>query len=105
MEGSGFWGFGLYGDLHHLAANLAKAVGPGRIADACFEIEQLIDAQGSRCPIIAGGHVGDRMAAARGLSIYFPVHRDPSVHYQDLDFAKRVCWAEFLKAFLGERKA
>jgi hypothetical protein len=26
---------GLYLDRHHLAKNLAKAVGPGRIADAC----------------------------------------------------------------------
>jgi hypothetical protein len=92
---------GLYVDLHHLAGNLAKTAGQGGVADACFEIQQVIDGQESRSPVIAEGHVGQRMRAARGLSIYFPTHWNPSVRYRELDFAKRTVWAEFLEAHLG----
>ena len=79
---------GLYVDLHHLAGNIANAVGSGPIADACLGIQRVIDAQGAPSPIIAAAHVGARMAPACGLSIYFPAHRDPTVHYRDLEFAK-----------------
>ncbi len=78
---------GLYLDLHHLAGNLAKAVGPGPIADACMQIRRVIGGEGAPSPIIAEAYVGARMAPARGLSIYFPAHRDPTVHYRDLEFA------------------
>jgi len=99
---------GLYVDIHHLAGNLAKAAGPGPMADACFELQRVIDSPGPRGPIIAAGHVGPRMTRARGLSIYFPAYRDPSIHYRELDFAKRTAWGEFLEAHLdtdrgGER--
>ena len=91
---------GLYVDLHHLAGNLAKTAGPGPVADACIEIQQLTDGQRNRGPIIAAGHVGPRMTPARGLSICFPAYRDPSIHYRELDFAKRTAWGEFLEAYL-----
>jgi hypothetical protein len=96
---------GLYVDLHHLAGNLAKAAGPGPVADACVEIQELTDAPGTRGPIIAAGHVGPRMTPARGLSIYFPAHRDPSIHYRELDFSKRTAWGEFLEAYLRPDRA
>ena len=92
----------LYVDLHHLAGNLAQAAGSGRVADSCRDIQRVIDGQQARSPIIAERHVGQRMAPARGLSIYFPAYRDSPVHYQELDFARRTCWAEFLDAYLGD---
>ena len=92
---------GLYLDLHHLAGNLAKAVGPGPIADACMQIRRVIGGEGAPSPIIAEAYVGARMAPARGLSIYFPAHREPTVHYRDLEFAKRTRWADFLDALVG----
>jgi hypothetical protein len=91
---------GLYVDLHHLAGNLAKAAGPGAVADACVEIQRVTEGQGTRGPVIAAGHVGPRMTPARGLSIYFPTYRDPSIHYRELDFAKRTAWADFLEGYL-----
>ncbi len=95
---------GLYVDLHHLAGNIANAVGSGPIADACVGIQRVIDAQGAPSPIIAAAHVGARLAPARGLSIYFPAHRDPTVHYRDLEFAKQTRWADFLEAYLGDAR-
>jgi hypothetical protein len=62
---------GLYLDLHHLAGNLARAVGPGPIADACIQIRRVLGGEGAASPIIAEAYVGARMAPARGLSIYF----------------------------------
>jgi hypothetical protein len=91
---------GLYVDLHHLAGNLARTAGPGPVADACVEIRRVIEGQGTRGPIIAAGHVRSRMTPARGLSIYFPAYRDPSIHYRELDLAKRTAWGEFLEAYL-----
>jgi hypothetical protein len=96
---------GLYVDLHHLAANLAKAAGPGPVADACVETQRVMEGQGTRGPVITAGHVGPRMTPARGLSIYFPAYRDPSIHYWELDFAKRTAWGEFLEAYLGTDRA
>ena len=93
---------GLYVDLHDLAGHLAHAAGPGRVADACRNIRLLLDGHQARSPIIAEGHVGEGMASARGLSIYFPAFRDPAAHYRDLDFAQRTAWAEFLDAYLGK---
>jgi cysteine peptidase C11 family protein len=96
---------GLYVDLHHLAGNLATTAGPGPVADACVEIQRVIEGQGTRGPIIAAGHVGSRMTPARGLSIYFPAYRDPSIHYRELDFARRIGWGEFLNAYMRTDRA
>jgi hypothetical protein len=49
---------GLYLDLHHLAGNLAKAVGPGPIADACTQIRRVLGGEGAPSPIIAETYVG-----------------------------------------------
>jgi hypothetical protein len=92
---------GLYVDLHHLAGNLATTSGPGRIADTCFEIQQVIDGVGVRSPIIAEGHVGIRLAPARGMSIYFPSDRPVSDHYSKLDFALRTKWGELVASIWG----
>ena len=62
----------------------------------------MIGREGAPTPIIAEAYAGSRMAPARGLSIYFPAHREPTVHYRDLEFAKRTRWADFLDAFVGK---
>jgi hypothetical protein len=64
-------------------------------------VQRLIDGEGAASPIIAQGHVGQDLAAARGLSIYFPLVLDRSVFYRELDFASATRWADFLEAFLN----
>jgi hypothetical protein len=91
---------GLYVDLRHLTANLATATGTGPIANACRDVQRLIDGEETRSPIIGQGHVGASMAPARGLSIYFPLLLDRSAFYRELDFASATRWADFLDAFL-----
>jgi hypothetical protein len=91
---------GLYVDLYHLAGNLARATGPGPVADACAEIRRVMEPLGTRGPIIAARHVGPRMTPARGLSICFPAYRNLAIHYRELDFARRTAWGEFLEAYL-----
>ena len=75
--------------------------GKGRIAEACRDVQRIIDGHGARSPIIGQGHVGAAMAPARGLSIYFPLYLDRSAFYRELDFARATAWADFLEAFLG----
>lgn len=36
------------------------------------------------------------------LSIYFPPFRDPSAFCEELDFARRSRWADFLGAYLSQ---
>jgi hypothetical protein len=96
---------GLYVDLHDLAGHLAIATGDGRVADACKDVQRLIDGQGVKSPILAAGHVGAPMARARGLSIYFPLFGDPGAHYEALDFAQRTAWGQLVAAFLGHGRA
>jgi len=96
---------GLYVDLHHLAANLATATGKGRIAEACRDVQRIIDGDEVRSPVIARAHVGASMAPARGLSIYFPLFLDRSAFYREMDFARTTRWADFLEAFLGKGRS
>ncbi len=90
----------LYADLHHFAVNLATATTRRDVRNAALEVQRAIEAEGG--PIIAERHGGRRMAPARGLSIYFPPFRDPSVFYRELDFARATRWADFLDAYLGK---
>ena len=92
---------GLYVDLHHLAANLATTAGNSLIADACRDVQRIIDGDEVRSPIIAQAHVGASMAPARGLSISFPLFFDRSAFYRELDFARATRWADVLDAYLG----
>jgi hypothetical protein len=92
-----------YVDLHHLVSNLSRSANRREIRQACRAVQDVI--AGDRSPIIAEAHTGPGMQAARGLSIYFPPSRDPSVYYRELDFARRTRWADFLDVFLGERRS
>jgi hypothetical protein len=96
---------GLYVDLRHLAANLATATGTGRIADACRDVQRIIDGEEAHSPIIGQGRVGASMAPARGLSIYFPPFVDRSAFYRELDFASATRWADFLEAHLSKGRS
>jgi hypothetical protein len=89
-------------DLHHLAGNVASATGHGRIADACRDVQRMIDGDETRSPIIAEGHAGASMAPARGISIYFPLLLDRSAFYRELDFASATHWADLLEACVGK---
>jgi hypothetical protein len=90
----------LYVDLHHFAANLARTTSRSDVKRACVEIQGAIEARPG--PIIAARHCGPNLAAATGLSIYFPPLREPSIFYRELDFASRTRWADFLDAYLGK---
>ncbi len=90
----------LYVDLHHFAVNLAGTTSRRDVRNAALDVRRAIEAGGG--PIIAEAHGGARMRRARGLSIYFPPFRDPSVFYRELDFANRTRWAEFLEAYLTD---
>ncbi len=93
----------LYADLHHLAVNLAAATSWRDVRHAAIEVQRAIEAEDG--PIIAERHGGRRMTPARGLSIYFPPFRDPSVFYRELDFARATRWADFLDAYLSKGRA
>jgi hypothetical protein len=92
-----------YVDLHYLVANLARSANLRAIRQTCLEVQGLTAA--GRSPVIAEAHTGAGIPAARGLSIYFPPRRDPSVYYRELDFARRTRWADFLDVFLGEQRS
>ena len=89
-------------DLHHFASELARATDRRAIRQGCEAVRAAIEGKGAVSPLIAEAHTGPRMGPARGLSIYFPAFRNPSVYYRDLDFARRTRWADFLEAYLGE---
>lgn len=91
-----------YVDLHHFAGNLAAATDQRDLRQACRDVQAAIEGKGARSPLLAEGHAGARMRNVRGLSIYFPPFRDPSVFYRELDFARRTRWADFLEAYLGD---
>ena len=92
-----------YVDLHYLVANLARSANLRAIRQACHEVQALT--AGERSRIIAEAHTGLGIPAARGLSIYFPPRRNPSVYYHELDFARRTRWADFLDVFLGAQRS
>jgi hypothetical protein len=92
----------LYVDLYHFAVNLAAATTRRDVRKAAIEVQRAIEAEGGA--VVAERHGGRRMAPARGLSIYFPPFRDPSVFYRELDFAQKTRWADFLDAYLGAPK-
>jgi hypothetical protein len=58
---------GAYVDLHNLADNLRAASTDQAVRGPCLAIQRALTAAGG--PIIAAGHVGARLRAARGLSI------------------------------------
>jgi hypothetical protein len=94
---------GLYVDLHHFAGNLGRASSLHDVRRACVEIQGALEVEAG--PIVAERHGGPGMTRARGLSIYFPPFRDPSVFYRELDFARATRWADFLDAYLGKGRA
>ena len=92
----------LYVDLHHLATNLGVAVDRANVREACRDVRHALEARPG--PILAAAHVGRRLSPTRGLSIYFPPFRDPSIFYRELAFAQQTRWVDFLDAYLGKAR-
>ena len=89
-----------YVDLHHFASNLAQGSDLAAVRHACLDVMAIVTGRKAKSPVITESHAGPRMGAARGLSIYFPPSGDPWAFYQELDFAQRTRWADFLEAYL-----
>jgi hypothetical protein len=89
-----------YIDLHQFATILQQGYAQGDIPLACQAVSAAIVSTGAASPIVAEGHLGPRMEKVKGISIYFPPFRNPSVYYDDLDFAKDTQWGTFLKEYL-----
>jgi hypothetical protein len=50
--------------------------------------------------VLAEGHLGDKVEAAQGISVYFPAPTDPvSKYYKELTFAKKHKWDELLRGY------
>jgi hypothetical protein len=94
-----------YVDLHDLVAHLARVGNIRSVRQACRAVQEVVGRRGPGHPVLAEAHVGTGVGHARGLSVYFPPFRDPSVYYRELDFARRTRWADFLEAYLGEDRA
>jgi hypothetical protein len=92
-----------YVDLDHLVSILTRSANFREVRQACRAVQEVI--AGERSPIIAEAHTGAGMSRARGLSLYFPPRRNPSVSYRELDFARRTRWADFLDALLGKQRS
>ena len=56
----------MYVDLHHFAGNLAAATDVRAIKQACVDVQRAIEGKGAKSRIIAEGHIGQRLQAARG---------------------------------------
>jgi cysteine peptidase C11 family protein len=51
--------------------------------------------------VIKNGHLGVKVANAKGVAIYFPQDEISPLYTKHLDFAKKNSWTKFLKAFLS----
>jgi len=89
-----------YIDLHNFASFLKGGV-KGKIQKACQYVIDSIEGRVKKAtPIVAEGHLGPRMERVKGISIYFPPFRNPSVYYKELDFANTTKWGDFLEKYL-----
>jgi hypothetical protein len=93
-----------YVDLHNLASGLAQNASAAAIQKACHDVTNAIEGKGARTPIVAERHLGPGMQKVRGISIYFPPFKNPSVFYKELDFANKTKWGDFLSAYLGAKR-
>lgn len=88
----------MYVDIHDFARNLAEASDDKEVRSACEGVARAIAGNGAVTPIFAEEHKGSTMSRVKGLSIYMPSSWNPSVYYEDLDFAKATRWGKFLNA-------
>lgn len=92
-----------YVDLHNFASALAQNTTARDVQRACQAVVNAIEGKGVQTPILAEKHLGPRMERVRGISIYFPPFKNPSVFYKELDFANDTRWGDFLSAYLAEQ--
>jgi hypothetical protein len=84
-------------DLGSLCAGLQGAQTSDAIKQAAEGVAQALSPNGY---ILAEGHLGDKVEAATGISVYFPAPTDPvSKYYKDLAFAKQHKWDELLSGY------
>ncbi|MBI3989502.1 MAG: hypothetical protein HY347_07780 [candidate division NC10 bacterium] len=91
-----------YVDLHHFASALAQNTTSQEVQKACREVANAIEGKGAQTPLVAEKHLGPGMQKVKGISIYFPPFKNPSVFYKELDFANDIKWGDFLSAYLEE---
>ena len=84
-------------DLGSLCAGLAKGQVPDAVKQAAEGVSEALKPNGY---VLAEGHLGDKVDAATGISVYFPAPTDPvSKYYKDLAFAKQHKWDELLRGY------
>lgn len=81
-----------------MGAEWLRVAPSARVRRDCGDVMRAIE--GPASPIIAAAHTGGRLAATRGLSIYFPPFWDSDAGYAELDFARRTRWGAFLETHL-----
>ena len=91
-----------YVDLYDLCGLIAANCQSTKVGAACAKVQQAIAKGGY---VVANGSKGRGVADSHGVSIYFPdratsVSAPISPLYANLDFAKRLEWADFLRAWL-----
>src|SRR3972149_1682301 len=92
----------LVDSIDNLASFLKGGV-KGKIQKACQYVIDAIEGRAKKVtPLVAEGHLGPRMERVKGISIYFPPFRNPSVYYKELDFANTTKWGDFLEKYLSD---
>jgi len=90
---------GNYIDLGHFCGLLSSEFKGTDIDDLATKVVETV-----KSSVIESGQLGDRLAKATGISIYFPFNSPPNSYYKDLDFAKACVWLDLLEKIHDERK-
>jgi hypothetical protein len=95
-----------YVDLYDLCGLIAANCPSKKVRSACAKVQQAVTKGGY---VVANGSKGPAVANSHGVSIYFPdratsISAPISPLYGNLDFAKKLKWAEFLTAWLKSLK-
>jgi hypothetical protein len=95
-----------YVDLYDLCALITSNCQSKKVQAACAKLKQALTKGGY---VVASGSKGQGVANSHGVSIYFPdraasISAPISPLYANLDFAKKLKWADFLTAWLQSLK-
>src|SRR5262245_53376428 len=83
-------------DLRDFCDRLTAASLPDAVKSAARDVGVALDSY-----VVKNGALGDRVANAKGVSIYFPQDEISPLYAKNLDFAQTNSWTKFLKAFLS----
>jgi hypothetical protein len=90
-----------YKDLYDFARLLNEGIDVKEIKDSSKGVMDILES-GDNNFIIASGNLTSSMSNAHGVSIYIPVRETYLKYYNNLDFAKKSKWDEFVKAYQTE---